>query len=306
MISTFVERVEHAEATLEPVADPNLSWNLDIAEVRLDMDGDGNADPNETLWSVFDGITHVRMFGRPEPEKPPGSFVIGFDSGDVHWLRGYCHLLAALGDIILAYDEQRSFDRTSQLFFWEPQTPYSKLLVRTKGPEPNSPWNEAELSDMIAFIHLANFPLKEPDRLAKAREHLLSMIQASRKSWELIEAETDNDREWIPGPNQTSVVPNVSITKERLATWRRFLDEADDLLNGKKLIPFWRGNSGNGKGINLMKVFTEPKDFDLVLWVQGSDAVPYLEEGELTSPQTWTEFQRVFQGNFIGMAIWIN
>ena len=108
MISTFVERVESAEATLEPVTDPNLSWNLDITDVRLDMDGDGKADPDETLWSVFDGITHVRMFGAQEPEKPPGSFVIGFDSGDVHWLRGYCHLLAALGDMILAYDEQRS------------------------------------------------------------------------------------------------------------------------------------------------------------------------------------------------------
>jgi hypothetical protein len=76
------------------------------------------------------------------------------------------------------------------------------------------------------------------------------------------------------------------------------------VLNGKKLIPFWRGSSGNG--VNLMKVFTEPKDFDLVLWIQGSGAVPYLEKGETTSPQTWAEFQRAFEGNFIGMAVWIN
>ena len=158
--------------------------------------------------------------------------------------------------------------------------------------------------DIVALIHLANFPVRHPELLAKARDHLLAMTHASRKSWELIEAETDNNHEWIPGPNQTSVVDGVTINKERLAAWRRFLDEADDVLNGKKLIPFWRGSSG--KGVNLMKVFTQPKDFDLVLWIQGSGAVPYLEKGETTSPETWAEFQRAFEGNFIGMAVWIN
>jgi hypothetical protein len=55
-----------------------------------------------------------------------------------------------------------------------------------------------------------------------------------------------------------------------------------------------------------MRVFTQPKDFDLVLWVQGSGAVPYLENGDVTSPETWAEFQRVFGGRFIGFAFWIN
>jgi hypothetical protein len=210
-----------------------------------------------------------------------------------------------LGELILAYDHQRLFDHTAQLFFAKPKTPYSSVLIRQAGPdERRPPFNEGEIFDAIAFVHLANFPVREPQRLAKARDHLMAMIDSSRRSWELIEAETDNNREWIPGPNQTSVVEGVSINAERLAAWRRFLNEAEAVLGGKKLIPFWRGDSG--QGVNLMKVFSEPKDFDLVLWVQGSGAVPYLEEGEVTSPQTWAEFQRVFQGRFIGMAIWIN
>jgi hypothetical protein len=300
MIERFVERVEHAEATLAPIKDKNLAWDLDITAVRLDMNGDGQADADETLWSVF------TQFARRAPQAAaPNSFPIGLDSGDVHWLRGYCHLLAALGDMILAYDHQRLFDHTAQLFFANPQTPYTSVLVRHENEaKPTSLWNQEGIIDAIAFIHLANFPVQHPELLAKARNHLLAMTQASRKSWELIEAETDNNHEWIPGPNQTSVVDGITINKERLAAWRRFLDEADDVLNGKKLIPFWRGSSG--KGINLMKVFTEPKDFDLVLWVQGSGAVPYLEKGENTSTETWAEFQRAFEGNFIGMAVWIN
>jgi hypothetical protein len=299
MIGRFIEKVEQAEATLAPITDKNLQWNLDITAVGLDMNGDGQADPDETLWSVFN------RFALREPQAPPNTFTIGLDAADVHWLRGYCHLLSALGDLILAYDHQQLFDRTAQLFFANPETPYTSVLVRHgETAETRSPWNEEAILDAVAFIHLARFPLKEPERLAKARERLLAMIESSRKSWELIERETDNSHEWIPGPNQTSVVEGVAINQERFATWRRFLDEGEAVLNGQKLIPFWRGNTG--QGVNLMKVLTAPKDFDLVLWVQGSDAVPYLDKGEMTSPQTWREFQRVFQGRFVGMAIWIN
>lgn len=300
MIERFVARVEHAEATLSPIKDTNLAWDLDITSVQLDMNGDGDVDRDETLWSVF-----TRFARRAPQAAPPDSFTIGLDSADAHWLRGYCHLLAALGDMILAYDHQRLFDHTAQLFFANPQTPYASVLVKQQEQsEPRSPWERETIMDAVAFIHLANFTVRHPELLTKARNHLLAMTQSSRKSWELIETETDNNREWIPGPKQTSVVEGVSVNKERLAAWQGFLDEADGVLNGKKLIPFWRGSSG--KGVNLMKVFTEPKDFDLVLWIQGSGAVPYLEKGENTSPETWAQFQRAFEGNFIGMAVWIN
>jgi hypothetical protein len=300
MIARFVERLVQAEATLAPIQDNALAWKLDLVAVRLDLNGDGQADPDETLWSVFQQFA-VR---RP-PQAVPESFAIGLDSADVHWLRGYCHLLAALGEMVLAYDHESQFDHTAQLFFANPQTPYAAVLRRpADNDEGRGFFDDGRIFDAIAFIHLANFPLREPARLNKARDHLLAMVDASRNSWELIERETDNDREWIPGPGQTSVVEDVALNKEQLATWRRFLDEAEAVLSGKKLVPFWRGNTG--RGVNLTKVFTEPKDFDLVLWVQGTAALPYLEDGELTSPQTWQEFQRVFQGRFVGFAIWIN
>jgi hypothetical protein len=300
MIARFVDAVEQAEATLAPVQDTDLEWELDLTAVRLDMNGDGQAKPDETLWSVF------ARFATPAQQAAlPESFKIGLDSADVHWLRGYCHLLSALGDMILAYDHQRQFDHTAQLFFANPQTPYSAVLRRhADRQEPPRPWDQDEILDAVAFIHLASFPVREPERLTEARDHLLAMIKSSRKSWQLIEAESDNNREWIPGPDQTSVVEGVAISKERLAAWRRFLKEGESVLNGDKLIPFWRGDTG--QGVNLLKVFTQPEDFDLVLWVQGSAAVPYLEEGEVTSTETWAEFQRVFEGRFLGFAIWIN
>ena len=130
------------------------------------------------------------------------------------------------------------------------------------------------------------------------------MIDLSRQSWQLIQGETDNDNEWIPGENQQSVIEGVQMDKERIRSWHAFLQEAEAVLKGDKLIPFWR--TGFSGGINLAKMFTEPRECDLVLWVQGTDALPYLEEGELSQSATWTEFQRVFRGEFVGFAFWIN
>ena len=82
------------------------------------------------------------------------------------------------------------------------------------------------------------------------------------------------------------------------------MDEAEAVLQGQKLVPFWR--RGFKEGVNLQRVFTEPRPFDLVLWVQGTAALPYLEDGEQTSPETWRRFQRVFRGEFLGVAVWVN
>jgi hypothetical protein len=87
-------------------------------------------------------------------------------------------------------------------------------------------------------------------------------------------------------------------------SWLEFVEEAEALLAGKRLVPFWRGKEK--RGINLRRVFTEPRSLDLVLWIQGTAAAPYLEKGPLTKPAVWQRLQRVFGGEFIGFAIWFN
>ena len=130
------------------------------------------------------------------------------------------------------------------------------------------------------------------------------MTALSRQSWKLILAETDNDREWLPNPKQKTVIPNAVVTQPMIDSWLSFLDEADNLLEGKKLLPFWR--RPEVRGINLNKVFTQPRGFDLVLWVQGTYAVPYLEFGKQTDPSVWGRLLQVFRGQFFQFAAWFN
>ncbi|HJQ80666.1 MAG TPA: hypothetical protein VJ828_11955 [Lacipirellulaceae bacterium] len=297
MIDRFQKAILKAERTLVRIDDQQLAWNLNLDDVRLDMNGDGQFGERETLGTLF------RMAAnRGRSERTAQDLTVGFDSADVYWLRGYCHLLAALADMILAYDHKQLFEVTAHAFFARPQTEFAARHDRPQDHASHEFWDD--LPDLIAAIHLMNFKRSEPERLAAAQEHLLQMVEMSRKSWELIGTETDNNREWIPGANQQSVISNFAMNQQRIDTWHKFLDEAEEVLRGQKLIPFWR--RGFDEGVNLHKVFREPRDFDVVLWVQGSAALPYLEHGEKTSPETWSEFQRVFRGEFIGFAAWIN
>ncbi len=59
--------------------------------------------------------------------------MVDFDRGDVSWLRGYCHFLAALGELCLSVDGQKAFDCSAHLLFEKVETPHTFLLKYTKG-----------------------------------------------------------------------------------------------------------------------------------------------------------------------------
>ena len=338
IIQTWLDDLARAAVTLALVPDGEVKLPLHFGLIRLDLDGDGQATEEETLW---------RIYARLNPAagatiKDPDGFVITFDAGDVHWLRGYCHLLMALGEIVLAVDNQLLFEHTAHLFFARPDSPYGFLQTTVWVWASRVPVQLGfDITDAIAFVHLLiRQPIAEPARLATALGHLESTVAQSRQSWKCILAETDDDHEWIPNPNQTGVIPDVRITPEMVDVWTEFLDEVEEVLAGRKLIPFWRtdaarsseaamlGGRGSasdaaahqrpqtatapaderhGTGVNLRRVFTDPPDeLDLVLWIQGAAAAPYLEEGELISPELWQRIQRVYGRQFTMFAVWFN
>jgi hypothetical protein len=100
------------------------------------------------------------------------------------------------------------------------------------------------------------------------------------------------------------VIPNAVVTQAMIDSWISFVGESEDLLAGKKLVPFWR--SREIRGINLNKAFTQPRNLDLVLWVQGTAPAPYLELGKQTDANVWQQLLSVFGGRFFGFAAWFN
>jgi hypothetical protein len=296
MIRTFTDDLAVAEATLAEVDDPAVQLPLAIGLIRLDLNGDGVATDGESLWQLYRQINQA-------PDLPPdqvAQFVIDFDGSDAPWLRGYSHLLMALGDVLLAHDWHEGFDRTFHTLFPRANLPFQALT--DKSTRSDYARDVDEIADFIAFIHLIHWPVQEPDRMASALHHLESMVDLSRENWRRILAETDNGHEWLPNPRQTGAIPGLAVTQPRIDAWMLFLDEFGAMLKGEKLMPHWR----LAQGVNLRRVFLEPRPFDLVLWIQGSGALPYAEAGTVSKTETWEQIVTLMQGDFFTYAAWFN
>ena len=193
-------------------------------------------------------------------------FEVAFDRADALWLQGYCHLLSAGLEFVLAYDWRETFDRTAGLFY-----PGLHLSGEFTPTRQGVFGDEFAMADGVAFIHEIRWRPVEPDRLSKTREHLKQVVALSRLSWQAIFAETDDEQEWIPAPAQKNpAMPTMQITQPRVDTWLAALDDFDAVLDGRKLIPHWRFQ----KGVNLRRALEQPRMFDLVLWVTGHGSGP--------------------------------
>lgn len=299
LVANLQEGLEKAERTLAAVDVREVHFLVDFSQIGFDLDGDGLAEQEQVAAILFGG----RL-----PPEAAQRWVIGVDGGDVLWLRGYCHALMGVCDMILAHDWEMFFHAVGHRFFPRAVSPYDFL---TPAAQPPRPWDEEFFLDVIAAIHLCNWEVQEPERMRSAHAHFLEMVALSRLSWKLILAEADDDHEWIPNPRQKSQV-GIAVTQEMVEGWIRVQDEVEKILNGERLIPFWRPfrrdlpRGGRGLGVNLQKVFHQPRRWDLVLWVHGSGATPFLEEGELTDVNFWSEMDRAFGRNLLGFSLWFN
>lgn len=297
-VQRWIDDVRVAEQTLARITDGDVKIRVPIGLTPLDFNADGVTGDGERLWEYF--IFVQRRF-TPRPADAQ-AFEIAFDRGDVEWLRGYCNLCMAAGEFILAHDTRDIFERVGHLIFPKNQTPFEFL----KGPRAVfEPAQDFDVADMIAFVHLIRLPVVDQPRLERVRLHLLQTITLGKSMWAFYDAETDDDREWIPNPAQSNVVmPNARINAQQREVWLQTLDEGEALFEGRRLLRFWRGDGT--QGVNLKRALTEQSEFDLVLWVQGTAAAPFLEVGPFTTAGTWERLEQAFNGTVFRYAWWMN
>ena len=118
LVQTFVDDLAKAETTLAEVKDPAVKLPLHVGLIKIDPFGQGKPISGAFLFERIEGL--------PVTRQQAEGFVIGFDRGDVNWLRGYCHFLAALGELSLAMDGQKAFDCAAHLLFEKVETPLER------------------------------------------------------------------------------------------------------------------------------------------------------------------------------------
>jgi hypothetical protein len=298
-LQNFIDDLKRAQSALASVSG-EVKIVLDLNAVQFDLTGSGQANPREKLSAI---LAAMRV-SAPQNTQQAQPFEVAFDRADALWLRGYCNVLSALIEFVLAYDWHESFEVSAQLFYPSAVPTLIPRGAQSLASASRVPVGEsATIADTLAWVHSVRWPLAEPGRLRAAHGHLKQVVSLSRESWKAILAETDDDREWIPGPHQKNGVLNIGpVTDEIVAGWLSALDEFDAVLDGRKLLPHWRFASG----INLKKVLYEPKPFDLLLIASGQGAVPFLERGDTISWETWNRWQRIFNRNFLMYAAWFN
>ncbi|MCB9898710.1 MAG: hypothetical protein H6825_11960 [Planctomycetes bacterium] len=291
LVARWIDDLARATDTLESVDDPAVALALRPMRIPLDVGGGRRVALGDVLGWLDDEHADLR---------------VRFDLGDAAWLAGYCHLLAAPAECLLAVDFDELFERTAHRLFARPVTRYPFLVGEPSRRLGDFQWEE--ITDIVAAIHLARFPVVEPERARSALAHLERTFALSRLSWERILAETDDDAEWIPSPSQAGAL-RVSVTQPMLDAWLATIDELERVFRGERLIPFWRGDPAAKLGVNVRRVFSEPTCFDPVLWVQGTAAAPYLEQGRMSTLSDDAFARRmgeVFHGDPLLFAAWFN
>ncbi|MDB5540135.1 MAG: hypothetical protein JWQ89_1862 [Devosia sp.] len=306
MLVILVTEMDEAQKTLrEAGVAGDYVIPLDVMKVGLDLDGDGGSAPGESIAAILGGAMGLTNRRQSNPAEP-GSLVIGLDRADAIWLAGYTNIVATQADFLLAHDFHELFYATFHRLFPGAGLPLENDIrgrrARGQGYELLDPDSEVTVADLIALIHTIDWAVVEPDRLKRVRERLLTISALSRQNWAAITAETDNDRELLPNPDQTAAVGRARVNAEQIAAWQSTLDTFDQVVNGELLIPHWRF----AKGFDVKAYFETATNTDLVMLLTGYDALPFLKDGPIATEASFSDLLRAFGGNWPGYAFWFN
>lgn len=285
--------MQAARAPLQGLATgPEFSVEIRLADLWFDVNADGTRTEDEDLLQLLGpSLLGWRWFDRDPATPAP---VIRFDRADAAWLSAYTHLLEGVASIVLAYDPTDALTRAAA----------TRDGMAALSPPEFSEYDPFAPGLDAIWVILDSLD-QQPDatRLTAARDHFLSMIAENRTFWTAVASESDDSAEWLPNARQTSAL-GLTLPPETKETWLTVLSDGEALLNGDKLIPYWR--LGSGAGVNLSRMFTDPAPIDVKDWIQGAGALPYLEQGETVTAENWSRFEAMMGGNAMLMSVWLN
>ncbi len=291
-----LEHLTKAQDSLKGAIGEDFSAEIQLADIWMDINANGQREEWEGIFEA------MRLLRVRRAEDFDG--VIRFDTADADWLMAYTHLISAMAELTLSVDPTPAIREASQSL-----EDFQLQVYELAGDRPTSfvrTWDSWPETITATFLALRGKPDRQRTRAAHA--HFKAMVAHNKAFWTKIVLETDNDREWLPNPEQLSAF-GVEVPAEMATRWQDVLNEIEAMLKGEALIPHWRienENRGTGVGINLAKLMQDPPDMDLIFLLPGGPLAPYLEKGELADARAWTRFMRMTRGSTLSMAAWFN
>lgn len=192
-IDTFAGDLDKVQGHLaEAAKDKNFAFELCVACMTAE---------GSFLAGVPTGALDIERDrnGKALPENDPRRRpTYRFDHGDLAWARAMISFQQAFVNVLLAYD-------------WD----WIDTMM-TGGAPPTT----------------ITIKLEDPARIAKAREQILAGLAASDECRAAYLAETDDDREWVPGPKQNSYASPLVVDARLYKTWVAIIGDVRRLVKG--------------------------------------------------------------------------
>jgi hypothetical protein len=285
MFGQMTADLDGAIVALDRITDGDaVGVTIDTADIWFDINASGGRDTGE-------GLTEVASFLIPAGfDGATADIIVRFDTADAAWLSAYAHLLSGVSDVVMAFSPTKAITHVL-----EATATMKAMTPGVRNMADDYLFRDADqILDLIAIFigALEQQPDVELSRAAHA--HFLDMIADNRIFWSRVAQEQDNELEWIPNKRQQSVLP-IAFPKDTGARWQAVLADAEGLLTGRLLIPYWR--LGDGAGINLARLFRDPPEMDVAGLFQGFTLVPYMEKGPVISGTNLMMFTEMVGGD---------
>lgn len=282
-----------AEATLGAMSGDEFAVELDIAGLWFDINDNGTREDFEYGRGYLENFARETAGDEPAPDT-----TVRFDTADAYWLKAYVHALSGTAELILSVDPTPAIE-----------TVYEGRKMMEAAGTPSRLFIEDAQLDALAATIIALRGVPDAERTRAAHDHFRAMIAENRNFWTAVMAETDDDREWLPNPDQVSAF-GVPVSAEMAEQWQTVLTEIEDILEGRALLPTWRFDNrfdgGENVGLNIAKFLQDPGDLDIILLIHGAGLAPYLETGPIARGEAWRQFSRLSGANNMLFAFWLN
>jgi len=239
--------------TLSKARGEEILISIRVNRIALDYNGDGRIQDFEYLEAIFDEFNTNPDFDH----QGISSLALHLDQADILWLEGYMSLLKGISDILLAYNLEDLFYRFGGFVF--------NVDFEGYRPPPEEP-------RMI--------PLFSTQKMKDARFSFLRTFRLGQELWDHVLAETDDDREWIAGPHQTSPFKDIQVNGELIRAWKSTLKLWEEVLEGRRLLDVGE----RGRGLNLKIFFESPRGLPLSTPAFEEFLVHFLSPGPVIDP----------------------
>jgi len=184
--------------------EPGISVDLCLACWEIDWNHNGTIDEFDERLMEIEQDRNERPYPKDDPRRRP---TFRFDHGDVLWGRAFIAFQRASLDIARAYD----WSDIGKLF-------RGGLFSGGSSRPPRS-------------IH---FELISPELVASGRKRILEGLDYSDMARESYLAETDDEREWLPNPEQRDHPLPLPVDGALYETWEDVIADLRRIVRGEE------------------------------------------------------------------------